>query len=203
MPQKIITQGAEAILIKKNNFVIKDRIKKSYRLEVIDKKLRKSRTKREAKLLEKVASIINVPKVIETNKKDKIKISFISGKRLSDFLDKLKKPKKICKQIGIQTALLHNLNIIHGDLTTSNMILNKGKNFKIYFIDFGLSFVSTRIEDKAVDIHLFKQALVAKHFKSWEKLFKAFLIGYKSKSIDFKKILEQLKKVESRGRYKH
>ena len=73
---------------------------------------------------------------------------------------------------------------------------------KIFFIDFGLGYISKKIEDKAVDIHLLKQALEAKHFKNWEVLFKEFEKGY-SKSKDYKDIIKRLKKVEARGRYKH
>ena len=72
---------------------------------------------------------------------------------------------------------------------------------KLFIIDFGLGFISSRIEDKAVDIHLIKQALEAKHFQNHEKLFQNFLKGYKFQ--DTEKVLQQLKKVESRGRYKH
>jgi TP53 regulating kinase-like protein len=71
----------------------------------------------------------------------------------------------------------------------------------LFIIDFGLSFHSQRLEDKAVDLHLIKQALEAKHFQNHEGLFKEFLKNYKPK--DYKNILEQLKKVEARGRYKH
>ena len=74
------------------------------------------------------------------------------------------------------------------------------KDAQVYFIDFGLGFNSKRIEDKAVDLHLLRQALEAKHFLNWEKLFAAVIKGYESK--DKEKIIEQLKKVESRGRYK-
>ena len=93
---------------------------------------------------------------------------------------------------------MHVQNIIHGDLTTSNMIL---KNEKVFFIDFGLGFISNKIEDKAVDIHLFKEALEARHFLSWEILFKEFLKGYEAYP-EHKKVLEQMKKVEGRGRYR-
>ena len=61
----------------------------------------------------------------------------------------------------------------------------------------GLGFHSRKLEDKAVDIHVLKEALESKHFKNWEKLFDAFVKGYKNPNV-----LEQLKKVESRGRYK-
>ncbi|MCX8194361.1 MAG: KEOPS complex kinase/ATPase Bud32, partial [Candidatus Pacearchaeota archaeon] len=129
-----------------------------------------------------------------------IEMEFIDGKLLSLWLDKfpLKKAIKICKQIGENIAKIHDLDIIHGDLTTSNMIL---KGDKIYFIDFGLSFHSARAEDKAVDLHLLREALEAKHFKHWQKYFEAAIEGYKL-SKNSKAVLERLKKVESRGRYK-
>ena len=93
---------------------------------------------------------------------------------------------------------MHNNNIIHGDLTTSNMILEN----EIYFIDFGLSFFSDKTEDKAVDLHLLRHALESKHHKIFEKSFKAVLNGYKSKCRKYNETIKRLEKVESRGRYK-
>ena len=88
MKAQIIAQGAEAILTKKGNFLIKNRIKKSYRLPILDEKLRKQRTKKEAKILEKLNSLVTVPKLITTNEKDKtIEMEFIEGKKLSESLD--------------------------------------------------------------------------------------------------------------------
>ena len=240
MTFKIIAQGAEAKIILSDNLVTKDRISKSYRIPELDNKIRKSRTKAETKLLHKASQIINCPLPINNQslrgggvgkpKDFKIKMPFIDGKKLSDHLDKfpLKQQKQICKQIGEDVAKLHDAEIIHGDLTTSNMILvekidikNKLTNKKlngnallttssgggvgkpqIYFIDFGLGYISHKFEDKAVDIHLFKQALEAKHFRNWEVLFKEFEKGY-NKSKDSKIVFERLKAVEKRGRYKH
>ncbi len=199
-PQKIIQQGAEAIIIKEGNYIIKDRIKKSYRIQELDNKLRKKRTKAEAKLLEKASKIINVPKVKKVEE-SKITLDYIEGKKLSEHLDKLpdKLAKETCKKIGQSIAKLHDNNIIHGDLTTSNIILDK--NNEVWFIDFGLGYHSERFEDKAVDLHLIKQALEAKHFKNFKDYWNNIERGYKI-SKDFSKTLEQLKKVESRGRYK-
>ena len=59
------------------------------------------------------------------------------------------------------------------------------KDNKVYFIDFGLGFESKKIEDKAVDLHLIKQALEAKHFNNYEKFFQAVLKGYKLSKGDF------------------
>ncbi len=200
--QKILCQGAEAKIILSNDFVIKDRIPKSYRLKELDDKIRKRRTKSESKLLIKASKIISSPKPFFIPQVSyKIKMPFIDGKKLSEHLDnfELKKQKQICKQIGESIAKLHDSDIIHGDLTTSNMIL---KDNKVFFIDFGLGFISKKFEDKAVDLHLLKQALEAKHFKNWEELVKKVFKGYE-KSKDSKIVLERLKAVEKRGRYKH
>ncbi|MGD2073260.1 MAG: KEOPS complex kinase/ATPase Bud32 [Candidatus Thorarchaeota archaeon] len=197
---KIVGRGAEALLIYEDDVLIKRRIKKSYRLKEIDEKLRKLRTRSEFKIMDKLKGEIHVPKILKVDEKTReIGMEFIAGEKLSDKLDSysLTKQKQILSQIGQQTGKLHDLDIIHSDLTTSNMIL---KQNKVYFIDFGLSFHSTRIEDKAVDLHLLRQALEAKHFTNWQELFQSFISGYKpQRRTD---ILNQLKKVEARGRYK-
>ena len=196
MPSKIIQQGAEAIISLNQNKILKNRIKKSYRLPILDEKLRKSRTKSEAKIIEKLKNIINVPKIIKTDNKKEIFMEYIDGKKLSEDLEKLNY-KKIAKQIGETLTNLHNEDIIHGDLTTSNMIY---RNNKLFLIDFGLGFYSHKIEDKAVDLHLLKQALKAKHFKIAKQCMEIILKNYKAKSSNL--IIPRIDIIESRGRYK-
>lgn len=197
--KKIIGIGAEAALIQKDGILIKKRLKKSYRIQELDEKLRKTRTRKEAKLLEKAFNLIPVPKIIKVSENNKeIEMQFIEGKKLSECLDNLKKNIEVCRQIGNNIAKLHDSNIIHGDLTTSNMLLKKDM---VYFVDFGLGFESARSEDKAVDLHLIKEALAAKHYKNAEKFWHAILEGYKI-SRNYSEILDRLKKVEARGRYK-
>ena len=190
--------------IKKERFDTKERIKKSYRIQELDDQIRKRRTKSEAKILEKAGKEILTPKVIKVDENSKkIYLEYIPGKKLSEHLDNfnLEIQKQILKLIGEETAKLHNLDIIHGDLTTSNLIFVEP--LKVYFIDFGLSFHSSKMEDKAVDLHLIKQALEAKHYKNWEILFKEFEKAYSKTAKQGKLILERLKAVEKRGRYKH
>ena len=193
----LIAQAAEAKIFREGDSVIKDRVSKGYRHPELDKKIIKQRTKKEASILEKAAKLGISPKpsLVEFNK---IKMPFITGKKLSEKLETLDY-KSICKQIGEKIATLHDNHIIHGDLTTSNMILNE--NNEVMFIDFGLGFISQRNEDKAVDLHLIKQALEAKHFSIYKECEKIILENYNSK--DRVKTLDQLKKVELRGRYKH
>ncbi|MBI2451454.1 Kae1-associated serine/threonine protein kinase [Candidatus Pacearchaeota archaeon] len=201
MQEQIIQQGAEAILIKKGEELIKRRVKKGYRISELDEKLRKSRTRKEFKLLEKARNLIDVPSVKKVSDKEmEIDMEFIEGEKLSDNLDNLENWRGVCLQIGENIAKLHDAGIIHGDLTTSNMIW-KEQGKKVYFIDFGLGFFSDRVEDKAVDLHLIKEALEAKHFKNFENYFKTILQGYKI-SKNYKEILRRLERVERRGRYK-
>ncbi|MBU2523240.1 MAG: Kae1-associated serine/threonine protein kinase [Nanoarchaeota archaeon] len=239
--EKIIAQGAEASLIHKNGRLIKRRYNKGYRSPVLDKKIRLGRTRREAKILDKAYKIIPVPKIISVNEKtSEIEMDYVEGKKLSDHLDEFKENDalKICRMMGENTARLHNHHLVHGDLTTSNMIYLNGeksqkdfchaqkcktfldtrnckflsaknskgifkqKEKKLYFIDFGLGFHSERVEDKAVDLHLLKQALESKHFKKWELYFSEVIKSYKSECNNSEKVLSQFKKVESRGRYK-
>lgn len=212
--QKIIQKGAEAILyLNKEKQLVKERISKSYRIPLLDEKIRKLRTRNEAKIIKLLEEKISVPKIIHTDEKTrKIVMEFVEGKKLSKDLDKFKldKQKRICNKIGENTGKIHQLHIIHGDLTTSNMIFKESlirpKKEKIYFIDFGLAYRSHKWEDRAVDLHLLRQALEAKHFKHWKENFQEVLKGYKKSYTDKKDVkivLERLKKVEKRGRYKN
>jgi TP53 regulating kinase-like protein len=196
--KKLIAQGAESKLFLVKNKVIKNRFRKTYRIKEIDEKLRKFRTKREAKVLQKLEEIkFSSPKLIKNDEKENLEIGYIKGKLMKDTLEK-SDYVKLSKEIGEKIAILHNNNIIHGDLTTSNMIFNK----EVYFIDFGLSFFSHKIEDRAVDLHLLKEALESKHYKIWEKCYKAVLEGYEKEAKYGKEVLKRVKVVESRGRYK-
>ena len=202
MENQILTRGAEADIIRKGNKIIKDRIKKGYRIEKIDNALRKKRTKSEIKLLEKASKLINAPKPSTSKDIYKIEMPFIEGRRLSEKLNELKKEKqvRILNDIGKSISKLHENNIIHGDLTTSNMILRKDKT---WLIDFGLGFISTKTEDKAVDIHLLKEGLKAKHYKKSKELFEEFKNSYEKEYSESKKVFERLKSIEKRGRYRH
>lgn len=201
---RLIQQGAEAkiFLDEKNNKIIKDRISKSYRIPEIDKKIIKQRTKAETKLLEKASKIISSSSPEKSKEENKIIMNYIKGEKLSESLNNFSfdKQKNILNKIGESISNLHKSDVIHGDLTTSNMIL---KDNQIFLIDFGLGYISKKVEDKAVDIHLLKQALEAKHFKHWKELFEEFKKSYSKNNAESKKIFERMIAVERRGRYRH
>jgi TP53 regulating kinase-like protein len=202
MVKQVLAQGAEAIITKDKNVVTKHRISKAYRHKEIDEKIRKSRTRKEANILKKAKELkISVPKILK-QEEFLLEMEFIKGDRLSEKLNSYieKKQFLVLKKIGKEVAKLHQNDIIHGDLTTSNTIL---RDEELVIIDFGLGFISKRVEDKAVDLHLIKQALEAKHFQNYEKLFENFLESYTKEYKEAKEVLERLKKVEARGRYRH
>jgi len=197
---KLLAQGAEAKVYLIDGKISKQRQPKTYRHEQLDTQVRTRRTRREAKILEKAHSLgINVPKVLSVDKFD-LEIEYIFGDRLSEKLNSydLERQKKVMKLLGEQVSKLHFNDLIHGDLTTSNIIL---KDNEVFIIDFGLGFVSKKIEDKAVDLHLLKQALEAKHFENWKLLFESFLKMYEFDESE--NVVERLNVVEKRGRYKH
>ncbi len=189
-------RGAEAVIYKiDENTLLKERVKKGYRIEEIDRFLRRTRTKKEFRLIKRVSKVIDVPKVFDLEEFS-FKMEYIKGKLLRDIIGGLNYNEldKLFDIVGKQIDKMHKNNVVHGDLTTSNMILLNGK---VYFIDFSLGSYSTRIEDKAVDLHLIKQALIAKHNKVWERCFNKILENYTNKHV-----LERLKAVEKRGRKK-
>ena len=195
----IIAQGAEAIIYLDEGTIVKERIPKPYRYPAIDNQLRKQRTRREAKLLVKAGS--SAPHVHSVDEQTtSILMDHIQGDLLRDTLDTFDEKKRVhvMKTVGTVIGGLHAKDIVHGDITTSNLMLTDDH---ISIIDFGLGFVSNKTEDKAVDLYLFYHALESKHYTHYESLFDSFLAGYKTYK-DHKAVLARLDNVGKRGRYK-
>jgi TP53 regulating kinase and related kinases len=202
MASNIIAQGAEATILKQGNSILKQRLTKAYRHPQLDSSLRKFRTRREAKILLRLAEAgFPVPKLITSNDKTmEIHMARLEGPLAVEVLDS--DPQAWGIEIGILLAELHNLGITHGDVTTSNMV-KCSKTGKIHLIDFGLSQFSERDEERAVDLHILFQALEAKHSVVWEPCRDAILESYQKIAKSAPGTLKRLKLVESRGRNKH
>lgn len=202
---KFLKQGAEALIYEDEfdgqKVLVKERLKKRYRLAQIDEKLRKERTRQEIKLMSEARGHgIQTPKVISSDEKSwKIIMEKIDGVLVKDFLQKSKGFEKVCFHIGTETGKLHSSGIIHGDLTTSNMILGDGK---IYFLDFGLGRFSRRIEDMATDLNVFLEALRATHYDICDNCRRGFARGYGKENKKSEEVFERMRKIESRARYK-
>lgn len=203
---KMIKQGAEAKLflskLDGQDVIIKDRIKKKYRIKQIDEKIRKKRTSLESSLLSQAKRAgVPTPKILEIDKKqNKIIMEYINGERIKELLNQSDKKtiEKISLDIGKLIGKLHSVGIIHGDLTTSNMIM---KNEKIYFIDFGLGFFSKKIENQGTDMKLLHEALKSTHFKILDTCWKNTIKGYKEEYFDASKVLKRVEEIKKRARY--
>lgn len=204
---KIMSKGAEATIgltkwINKTT-ILKERNPKRYLDPNLDKMIRSERTKREAKIL--VTARMNgvpVPTVYYVSQKNgQIIMEYIKGTKLKDHLISvdIKTAKLIFKKIGKYVGILHRIGIIHGDLTTSNIIVN---NDGLFIIDYGLSIFSFSEEDRGVDIHLLKRALESTHWEYAADLFNTFIDAY-SREINVAKedIIKKIRDIESRGRY--
>lgn len=187
-PQKTTT-GAEAV-IHFSDIVTKERIKKNYRHPSLDEQLRAQRNRKEAKLLAEAP--VRVPKIIDV-KTHSISMELIDGPRLRDKLN-VQNAKDLGKLTGAMIKKLHNSDIIHGDLTTSNILVDKDG---LVLIDFGLATQSKRIEDKAVDLHVLKETLEGTHIDEKEIFWESFSDSYADS-----RVLNWLSNVERRGRYK-
>lgn len=203
---KVIARGAEAVLYRKKldgqQALVKERIKKSYRLPEIDSELRLQRTRREARLLSEARRRgVLTPKVFSVDEKGcRIIMEFIKGKRLKELFNEVseKEAAGIAENVGAQIGVMHSGGIVHGDLTTSNMILSEGK---IYFVDFGLGEFSQRIEDFATDMSVLKEAIKSTHFKRLALLWNGVVKGYKSTNPNSESVLKRIEDIEKRGRY--
>jgi len=205
LPSNMLEKGAEANIYPGGwmgrDVLLKERVSKSYRIEKIDHRLRKRRTKGEAKLLHLAKTCgVTTPLIYDIDKENKtITMEYIPGKPVKDVFNEseISQIKIICKKVGEKVARLHNCGIIHGDLTSSNLLLKDGE---IVFIDFGLGKISDLVEDKGTDLLVFKKALTGIHYDIAEDCFQSILEGYQDAD-DYQEILEKIGEIEVRRRY--
>jgi TP53 regulating kinase-like protein len=197
---RIIKRGAEAdvylIPWYKTMAISKLRNPKKYRNITLDNLIRRRRTIHEATMLNDAKTTgIKTPFIYFLDPKHaEIIMEYIDGENVKDILS-----PEIGFEIGKYVSVLHNQNIIHGDLTTSNFIKRKDD---LYLIDFGLSFYSQRIEDMATDIRIIKEILSSAHIQICDQTYERFLKGYQlTTKYNFNRILKVVKDIEARGRY--
>jgi TP53 regulating kinase-like protein len=201
---KLVKKGAEADLYQtkwqNSKAILKIRKIKTYRNSSLDSKIRKQRTVKESQMLSLVKSIgIPSPLVYFVNlDKTSITMQEIPGKPVHDLPNS--KIIELSKDIGKLVGNLHKNGVMHGDLTTSNFILFR---HTVFVIDFGLSQISIKPEDHAVDLRLIKEILNSAHAKIMISSWKNFLNGYKSVvgRAYYSKITKLVLEIESRGRY--
>ena len=205
----LIKKGAEASLYLENwnnrKVIMKKRLRKKYRNQELDNSIRSQRTINESHIIHKAKKAgVSTPTIFMVDvANSNIIMEYIKGKQIKEILEEVSKKErnKICENIGKMIGKLHKNGIIHGDLTTSNMILTPYN--KIVFVDFGLSERSIELEPKGVDLHLMKRTLNSTHFKHAKESYNSVMEGY-SKIMtknELKKINKKIEEIEKRGRY--
>ena len=197
----ILKRGAEAILYQGTylgrRVVVKKRVPKGYRNRVLDEMIRRERTVHEAKMLSLVKKTgIRAPVLYDVNLDEcTIVMQYIDGVNLRNMFD-TNVPEGLPFEIGRVVGTLHEHGIIHGDLTTSNMIQSSG----LVLVDFGLSRQSSEIEDMGADFLLMEEALIGLH-PHLSCTLKEIRRGYASRFSQAKKVFNKVSEIRKRRRY--
>lgn len=202
---EIIRRGAEAEIRRgtwmDRKVIIKSRVVKGYRHAQLDSELRASRTRKEARLIQEARRLgVPTPVIYDIDLPNaEIVMQEIVGERVKDILAKSTKEeaRRICKEIGRLAAVLHRGGMVHGDLTTSNMIL---MDKRIWLIDFSLGGKGATLEEMGVDLHLLREAFLSAHSEIFE-IFQEVLDSYAEHFDDAELVFRKVKDIESRGRY--
>lgn len=188
-----VRRGAEAVVEMFSDRVVKTRVPKSYRIRELDERLRTERTRSEAKIISEARRLGIPTPVIYDVGRFSLSMELIDGVPLKAVIN-----VDLSRAAGVIVGRLHNGGLIHGDLTTSNMIVRSGR---IYLIDFGLSFWDATLESRGVDVHVYYQTLISSH-EDHEQLMEAFAEGYRSSFSGGDDVMRRVREIEYRGRYK-
>ncbi len=214
---ELLSQGAEAHVFATTfcgrACVLKRRVRKAYRHPTLDAQLQTARTLLEARLLSKCRRVgVAAPTVYHVDvSTGSIYMERVDGVTLKQFVGQASLPLDSALQaamaaLGRGVAALHNADVIHGDLTSSNVLVRPHEpgvaEVPLTFIDFGLGYSSAMTEDKAVDLYVLERALVSTHAQLEPALFDAFRAAYAAASNDAKAILAKYEQVKLRGRKK-
>ena len=202
-------RGAEADLslakIGPWEVVIKRRVKKEYRNSSLDKQIRHDRTVSEASIIhEAKAAGARVPSIVGIDVEDNsIVMTRLDGVVARECLDEMaaNDARKLLRSIGEQIGRLHTAGVVHGDLTTSNVIVSPSGT--PFIVDFGMSRRSIDPEDRGVDLHLLQRSIAASHSKDSSSMMNAMIRGYEEAA--GKKIAAstwgKAREIARRGRY--
>ncbi|XP_041978461.1 EKC/KEOPS complex subunit TP53RK [Aricia agestis] len=225
---KLYKQGAEARLYEcvylGKPTIIKERFQKKYRHPDLDTTITKERIKNEARSIVRCkAAGVRTPTLylVDFDRRRIYMEHFTNSITVKDLLIYYKKanidesaPNTVAKKIGETVRKIHDNNIIHGDLTTSNMLLIQNSpseasdhtkwlkydNLNIILIDFGLSFIDSSTEDKGVDLYVLERAVISTH-NDYPDLFNKILDSYKkSGKSNIKEVMSKFEDVRARGR---
>jgi N6-L-threonylcarbamoyladenine synthase/protein kinase Bud32 len=192
-------QGAEAVvdLAPADERVYKHRLVKPYRHPELDAKLRRRRTRSEARLTSEARRLgVPTPVVYDIDPVEAtLDFEFVGE---SDLREMLTEPHVAA--VGRHLARCHEAGFVHGDPTPRNVRVapDEADDARAYLIDFGLGYYTDDIEDYAMDLHVFEGA-VGGTADDAPALIEAFEAAYRETGDE--RVVRQLREIEERGRY--
>jgi len=221
---QLVAQGAEGRIFSSTLLaqpvIIKERFCKKYRHPVLDAKLTEKRFFQEARnMLRARKQGVPVPAVLFLDPTEhKIYMERIEGLTVKALLQRYPAlppaiEEDLAGKIAANVVKMHAVKLIHGDLTTSNMLVKQDSSLplsmssadpiypigKVYILDFGLSFQSGLPEDKAVDLYVLERAIISMH-PGAERLFELIIAAYQREAEQGKEVGFKLNQVRMRGR---
>ena len=188
-------QGAEATVAFVDGRVVKRRLPRTYRHPALDERLRRERTRREARLTSQARRQgVPTPVVRDVD----VREATITFGYVGDCDLRAAPDAERVRAVGRHLAALHDAGIVHGDPTTRNVRVGEERT---YLIDFGLGYSSRDEEDHAVDLHVFGRSLDGTADDA-ERLRAAAEAAYRERSERADAVLARLADVEGRGRYR-
>jgi len=204
----LLYRGAEADVIKATwcgqQAVYKVRKRLPYRLPELDSEIRRQRTLHEGEMIRSAKRAgVSAPYLYFVDPiRATLVMEFIEGERMKDLVSSLppRGSSVLFNLLGADVARLHAAGIMHGDLTTANVLRRSGR---LVFVDFGLSVHSSRVEDHAVDLRLIKETIVGAHSAVAQPALTSLFRGYAGVAGERRAeaVFRQLRAIERRGRY--
>jgi N6-L-threonylcarbamoyladenine synthase/protein kinase Bud32 len=188
---RVVPRGAEAE-VELGTDAVKRRVPKRYRLPALDERLRHERTRSEARLLSAARRAGVATPVVRDVDGTTIAMERVEGEVLKAALS----PETV-REAGRAVGLLHGAGIVHGDLTSSNMVVRNGR---VVLNDFGLAQATDELESRGVDVHVLLQTLGSASADP-APLVEAFAAGYRSAFAGAESVLEREAEIRRRGRY--
>jgi Kae1-associated kinase Bud32 len=180
-------RGAEATLRRVDWWgfpaLVKERDLKSYRPKALDERLRRERTRTEARLLVDARRLgVRTPLLYDIDLlHHRLTIEEIPGATLKQLLEDTNLPaddlSAALRSFGAALGRLHAGGISHGDLTSSNVLFPEGARGAPAFLDLSMGSRSPGVEELGIDLHLVEEDLKALH-EGAERLVRVFLEGY-------------------------
>lgn len=236
----LLAQGAEAkvyeVEYQGKRAILKQRLVKQYRIKELDSKLNKQRLHREVKCLEKCRKAgVAAPYVHQVDaESNSIYMERIDGSSLKTLLHGCARLDeggnrypdeyyRLSREIGTAIGRMHDMDLVHGDLTTSNIMIrsssdvqaemvcengdsssgtittDQGSSGRVVMIDFGLGQLKASVEDKAVDLYVLERAFVSTHPHS-EPLVAQVMEAYRVANRKGVAVVQKLEQVRLRGR---